>query len=273
MTNDVDLTSPKWLNLIFEGKNREYGAYVLREDSSNRHIKALAIVVLVGLALIYLPALIKSVAPVHVKVVQSEGVNFSNIFEEEKEKNQVITPPEVKAVIPPLAATTRFVPPIIVPDNKVKEDDLTPTQASLSENNTEIGRVTVEGVQKGGVHPDEVAPIIEKPVVRQKPFITVEQPPYFDGGEKALLKWVSENMVYPAAARERGIQGLVVLRFVIDPNGSVSDIEILRTLDPSCDKEAVRVVKAMPKWNPGKQNGRAVPVYCTLPIRFVLQNN
>jgi protein TonB len=270
MAKDVDLTSQKWLDLVFEGKNREYGAYVLRESSSDRHIKALTIVVLAGLALIFLPALIKSVAPPKVKVVQSVGLNLSTPLFEEQAKTQVITPPAVKVIQPPSASTTRFVPPIIVSDDKVRPDDLAPTQAFLNESNTEIGTVTIAGVAKGGIHPDEVAPIVQEQVV-DKPFITVEQPPYFSGGEKALMKWLSENLVYPVSAIERGIRGQVILRFVIGPDGSVGDIEILRRLDPSCDKEAVNVVKRMPKWNPGKQNGREVSVYYTLPIRFELR--
>jgi len=270
MTKDVDLTSPKWLDLVFEGKNREYGAYVLREGSSDRHIKALTIVVLVGLTLVYLPVFIKSFVPQPVKIVQTGGVIFSPVNLDDQQKNLVVPPPAPK-ITQPVVATTRFVPPIIVPDSKVKPDDLVPTQTSLTDANTAIGTVTVAGA-KEGVHPDDVAPIVQEPAV-QKPFITVEQPPYYEGGDKALMKWLSENLVYPAEASERGVQGVVVLRFVIGPDGSVGNIEILRSLDPSCDKAAVRVVEKMKKWNPGKQNGQAVSVYYTLPIRFVLQNN
>jgi TonB family protein len=99
----------------------------------------------------------------------------------------------------------------------------------------------------------------------------VEQMPSFPGGDKALYKWFETNLKYPDASIKDSIQGRVVVRFVVRKDGSISDVEILRSLDPSCDKEAVRVIKNMPKWIPGKQNGKNVDVYFTLPILFKLQ--
>ncbi|MFR9166654.1 MAG: energy transducer TonB [Dysgonomonas sp.] len=114
--------------------------------------------------------------------------------------------------------------------------------------------------------------IVEERYSFENPFATVEQMPRYVGGESEMFKFIGENMQYPAKAQEYRIQGRVVLRFVVDKDGSISDVQILRSLDPECDKEAVRVVKAMPKWKPGKQNGREVPVYFTLPIMFKLEN-
>jgi TonB family protein len=108
---------------------------------------------------------------------------------------------------------------------------------------------------------------------KEQIFSNVEVQPSFPGGETEMMKWLQENISYPVIAAEQGIQGSVILRCVIRSDGSIENVEVQRSLDPSCDKEAVRVVKKMPKWNPGKQYGDAVNVYYTMPIRFRLQNN
>ena len=111
--------------------------------------------------------------------------------------------------------------------------------------------------------------VVNKPMT-EAPMEGVEQMPEFPGGKAGLMKFLSKNVHYPTSASEMGIQGRVILRFVISKTGDVSQVEVIRGLDPACDKEAVRVVKMMPKWTPGKQNGRNVPVYFTLPIRYQL---
>lgn len=104
----------------------------------------------------------------------------------------------------------------------------------------------------------------------EKPFVTVEQMPSFKGGESAMNKFITDNIKYPASAKENGIQGRVTVRFVITQNGKITDIKVIRGIDPACDKEAIRIVESMPDWEPGKQNGKAVSVYYTLPIKFSL---
>ena len=110
-----------------------------------------------------------------------------------------------------------------------------------------------------------------KQEVTQKIFDVVEQQPSFPGGQSALLSWLSSNIHYPPVAEENGIQGRVVVSFVVEPDGSISNVQVVRGVDPSLDKEAVRVTKAMPKWVPGKQNGQAVRVKYNLPVTFKLQ--
>ncbi len=112
--------------------------------------------------------------------------------------------------------------------------------------------------------------VIVEEKVEDKPFITVEQMPYFPGGEAELKKFIDNNLKYPVFAQEAGIQGRVIIRFVVEEDGSISNVNIIRGIDPSCDKEAFRLIKTSPKWNPGKQNGKAVRVYYTLPIIFKL---
>jgi protein TonB len=98
----------------------------------------------------------------------------------------------------------------------------------------------------------------------------IQKPPSFPGGEQQLLKYLSENIQYPALARENNIQGTVVLTFVVGKNGNVTDVQIVKDVGGGTGKEAVRVVKAMPKWNPGEANGHPVKVRFTLPVRFKL---
>ena len=274
MAKDFDLTSQKWLNLIFEGKNKEYGAYVLRDTSSDRHLKALIIVTIVGLGLVYLPSLIKSAIPQKQEVEQVTGVEMVDLDLENDvpEENQI---KEIENVPPPplLKETIQFTPPVITKDENVRDEDLMLTQQELTDTQVDISVATVAGVKEGGI---DIADLQEHKVVVQeekKPeiFSHVEVMPQFPGGEKELLKWLSDNINYPVIAQEQGIQGRVILRFVVKPDGSVDNVEVQRSLDPSCDKEAVRVVKKMPKWIPGKQNGNPVYVYYTLPIQFKLQ--
>ena len=98
----------------------------------------------------------------------------------------------------------------------------------------------------------------------------VEQMPYFPGGGPEMIKFIRENIQYPASAKEYGIQGRVILRFVVTETGTIENITLLRSLDPACDKEAIRLLKSMHKWIPGKQKGENVSVYYTLPIVFRL---
>ena len=148
------------------------------------------------------------------------------------------------------------------------------SQEELNESKIQVSTTTIDGVNdKNAV---DVADFKEHKVIVQekeveKPFVSVEQMPQFPGGNSELMKFVSSNLRYPTIAAENGIEGRVIIRFVVGKDGKVSDIKVQRGLDASCDKEAVRVVQAMPPWIPGKQNGRAVPVYFTLPVHFKLQ--
>ena len=102
-------------------------------------------------------------------------------------------------------------------------------------------------------------------------FVSVEHNPEFPGGMQELYKFIAENLKYPAEAQQNGIQGKAIIRFIVEKDGSVSNVEVLRGFDANCDAEAVRVIKMLPKFKPGTQNGQVVRVYYTLPINFVLQ--
>lgn len=119
-----------------------------------------------------------------------------------------------------------------------------------------------------------IAPTVEvdeEEIVEQEIFTVVEESPSFPGGDEARIRFLQENIDYPQMARESGIQGTVYVTFVVEPNGSVSGVRVLRGIGGGCDEEAVRVIKKMPKWNPGKQRGKPVRVQFNMPIKFTLQ--
>jgi len=279
MANDFDLNSQKWLALIFADRNKEYGAYVHREESSDRHLKATAIIMVIALSLIFLPGLVKSVLPEKVEIVQVTDITLSDLDalknQELPEDNQI---KQFEAPPPPdLKATVAFTPPVITKDENIRDDELIKTQQELTETKADISIMTIEGVEGGTV---DIADVIEhKTIVEDQPqgpmlFSAVEVPPQFPGGgDAALLKWLSENITYPNIAAEQGIQGIVNIRFVITKDGSVDEVELIKGLEPSCDREAMNKVKKMPKWIPGRQNGQPVSVYYSLPVRFKLENS
>jgi protein TonB len=275
MAKDIDLTSEKWTDLIFEKKNKEYGAYVMRQESSDRHLKALIIITVIGLTAIYLPNLIKSVMPEPPAVDQSVVMELSEINMEQKlEEENIIKAPEAAPPPPLMKETIKFTESEIVKDEEVKDDELMLSQQDLSESTAAISVATVEGVKSGGV---DIADLADHKVVvadTEAPeiFNYVEEMPKFVGGEVEMAKWINKNLKYPNIAQEQNIQGTVVVRFVVKADGSVDNVTVIKQLDPSLDKEAARLINDMPKWIPGKQNGNPVNVYFQLPIRFKLNN-
>ena len=276
MARDINLTSQRWLELIFDDKNKSYGAYVLRNDSSNRHLKALIVLLVLVSGFLFLPGLIESVIPEKKapEVTQVTEIDMADLDIEQEipEENQI---KEIENVPPPplLKETIQFTPPVVTKDEDVRDEELMLTQQELTDNQVDISVATIEGVKEGGV---DIADLVEHKVVIQeekKPeiFSHVEVMPSFPGGDKEMMKWLGENINYPAIAQEQNIQGRVILRFVVGPDGAVGAVEVQRSLDPSCDREAIRVVKKMPKWIPGKQNGNPVSVYYTLPVLFQLK--
>jgi protein TonB len=277
MARNVKLNSSDWCDIIFEGKNKSYGAYELRQSSSKRYILAFIIVIGFVGVVAAIPAFLDVVKPKNEILGGIDDVftisDITNIEEQVPEENIInkeITPPP-----PPLKSTLQFTPPVITEDSKVNEEKEMKSIEELNEKkDIQISIATVEGTNdKNAVDIAELKEhkvIVAEPEV-EKPFITVEQMPQFPGGDAELMKFIGSNLKYPTIAAENGIEGRVVIRFVVTKEGSVSDVQVVRSLDPSCDKEAVRVVKTMPKWVPGKQNGRNVPVYYTLPVLFRLQ--
>lgn len=281
MAKDVDLSSKEWLDIVFDGKNKEYGAYEMRSNSTSRHNKAV-IIVLIAL-LVVMVLLILSVSGVFTRAEEDDVVAagtqenvamYDAEAEEEIEEIEEIEIPEEQPVMEKEEVANQIQNTIIdiVEDEKVENE--VKNQEELREDNRMIGGQDIsDGVDDitKQVVTKEVIVVEEKPV-EDIVYTTanVQQQPSFPGGEQAMYKWIRENMVYPAVAAEENIQGRVIVEFVVSKTGAIENVRAIRGPHKSLEAEAVRVVKAMPAWNPGRNNGQAVKVTYVLPVNFRL---
>lgn len=279
----IDLYDPKWVDMVFAGKNKEYGAYQLRKGTSGRNIKALLILIiaaaLVGGFLAWKVIEQKQAEEQQAYMEAMELAKLQEQAKKEKKKPEPIKPKvEQKKEIPVARETQKFTAPVIKKDELVKEenqvkqmDQLDDKVAVGTENKEGVKDRTVEAVRNDIAVAPPPPPPAPKPEVANKVFDVVEEMPSFPGGQGALMAFLSSNIKYPVVAQENGVQGRVIVGFVVEKDGSISDVKVMRSVDPSLDREAQRVVKAMPKWKPGKQNGSAVRVKYTVPVVFRLQ--
>lgn len=271
----IDLTSREWCELVFEGKNKLFGAYEMRKDTARRHNTAMLIVVIAAVLAFSLPALIKSVIPERdVKEVVTDVATLSNLDEAEVKKEPDPIKPDIPPP-PPLKSSVKFVAPVVTKDEEVNDDDLLKSQDELKETDVAISTADIVGTDEvNGQDIADLQVIAEEPKKEDdnKIYENVEQPPSFPGGEEAMYKYLKENLNYPTIAQESGIKGRVYVRFAVMKDGSISNIKVTRPVDPSLDQEAIRLVKSMPKWSPGKQNGNPVNVYFSIPVVFLLRN-
>lgn len=276
MAKDIHLTSKRWNDLVFEGKNKAYGSYELRMTTSKRLVIAFLVIVALVLFIAFLPALIHSVKP---EKEVSENLSESSVLADLKELEDQVQEKDIireEAAPPPpkLKSTIQFTAPEIVDAKEIKEGEEIKSQGELGESKVQISVATVEGTDD--THGVDIADLEQHKVIaeekKEKVYNVVEQEPAFPGGEEALMKFLHDHIVYPPMAMNSGIKGRVSLRFVVTKTGEISDVKVLRGVDPSLDEEAVRVIKLMPKWIPGKQNGKAVDVYFSLPVSFVLDS-
>lgn len=275
----IDLISNEWTDLVFEGRNQAYGAYKLRKGTSKRNIWSL-IIVAVAAVLLFLGLQLQKMAEANKTVENTQAVELAKLQEKKKEakveKKQEIIKQEPEKVVEQVKSSVKFTAPVIKKDNEVKEEDEIKLE-EVEKSNKAVGSFNVEGNDEVGgavlkAKEDIAAPEPPKQVVEEtKIFTVVEQMPLFPGGDAALMGYLRDNIHYPTVAAENGVQGRVVVGFVVERDGSITDVNVLRSVDPSLDREAVRVVKSMPKWTPGKQNGSAVRVKYQVPVTFRLQ--
>lgn len=274
----IDLLSNEWTDLVFEGRNQAYGAYKLRKGTAKRNVWALIIVGLAA-ALLYLGLQLQKMAEANKKVENTQAVEIAKLNTEKKEakvEKKEIIKQEPEKVVEQVKSSVKFTAPIIKKDSEVKEEDEIKLD-EVQKSDKAVGAFTVEGNDEVGgavlkAKEDIAAPEPPKHVVEEtKIFTVVEQMPMFPGGDGALMGYLRDNIHYPTVAAENGVQGRVVVGFVVERDGSITDVNILRGVDPSLDREAMRVVKSMPKWTPGKQNGSAVRVKYQVPVSFRLQ--
>ena len=285
MAKEVDLSSREWCDLVFEGKNKDFGAYVIRTESTKRHNMAVLWTLIGALAVAALAfGLVKANQYLEEKRLagqQDQTEIFMDMSQEaeEQEPEQQRVEPEKPEVLPEEVLKSVKVTELqIVEDDKVKKEDEIKTQDELKETETAFGQKDNEkGTEDRNVTKtlkDEV--VVENPVekpkeVKEEIFKSVEQMPQFPGGDAALMKYLSSHINYPPMAAENNVQGKVILQFVVEKDGRVGEVKVARSVDKDLDKEAIRVVKSLPKFTPGRQNGQAVRVWYTLPVTFKLQ--
>ncbi len=279
----IDLYDPKWVEMVFAGKNKEYGAYQLRKGTSGRNIKALLILVIAA-ALVggFLAWKVIEQKKAEEQQAYMEAMELAKLQQqakkEEKKKEPVKPKIEPKKEIPVARETQKFTAPVIKKDELVKEENQVKQMDKLDEK-VAVGTENKEGTKDRlaeAVRSDIAVaapppPPAPKPEVSTKVFDVVEEMPHFPGGAAALQAFLSSNTKYPVVAQENGVQGRVIVSFVVERDGSITDVRVVRSVDPSLDREASRVVRSMPRWSPGKQNGSAVRVKYTVPVVFRLQ--
>jgi len=246
--------------IVFENRNKDYGAYQMRRSYSKNLSKALFVTVLFFLSAITVPLVANFFKkPNEKKIERTVGVSVG-----------IKAPPIEKIKIPEPIKQTKpvpvFTPPVIVDDPNATGDI---DQGELIDKNVQLP--PSDGVVVVDDGPKNTGPIAE-PEPKPEIFVIVEEMPEFPGGEKARLEFFANNIVYPQMAKETDVKGLVVVQFVVNEDGSISDIKLLRTIGGGCDEEALRVIKLMPKWKAGKQNNKEVRVIFNMPITFTLRN-
>ena len=274
----IDLIDNGWVDLVFEGKNQAYGAYQLRKDTGKRNLKALITMFLIFAAIaaiVIAKVSIDNYIASRNAAIETD-VELQSLAEKKEAKAEKKDEPEVEKIeIERVKSSVAFTVPEIKKDDEVKEEQEIKSQDELQETNTAIGAFNVEGNDETGGEVLKAKEVIAEPeppkVEETKVFDVVEEMPQFPGGQAALLEYLAKNIKYPVVAEENGVQGRVIVTFVVERDGSITDVRVVKSVDPSLDKEAARVVKSMPKWQPGKQNGSAVRVKYTVPLQFRLQ--
>ena len=283
----VDLASREWCDMVFEGRNKEYGAYRHRANKGKFQLRAIIIVLLMIAAIVGF-----IIAKSAVEAALKEGKNMdaeqvtelSELKKDEPKKEEKKKEPEKLEYEKPVEkvavkSSIQFTVPKIVEDEKVDHSKELKTQDEVTKNKFAIASQDYVNETGGtGINIDDLkenqqaggttVPPKEPEVVDNA---IVEVPATYPGGEAALLNFVSKNLVYPAIAQEQELQGVVVLRFKVDVDGSVSTVKVEKSLSRECDQAAADVVKKLHRFVPAKQQGHPVPVWFTLPIRFQLQ--
>jgi len=250
--------TPTFDDIVFEKRNKDYGAFDLRKKYKKNVMISTAIgIVIIGAAVIIPYIRAKNIAVQKMRDANEVVADMANNLQQE-----AAAPPPPPPPPPPSeqVAVVKYVAPVVVDTVKPEDHTLAATDEQVSSTSddqvTEIKEEVHEEVQ-------EEAP--------QEVFVVVEEMPSFPGGDVELLKFISENLQYPEIAKENNIQGKVIMRFCVTYKGTVDQVSVARGVDPSLDEEAIRVVKMLPLFKPGKQGGKPVNVWYSLPISFQLK--
>ncbi|SNR77732.1 energy transducer TonB [Hymenobacter mucosus] len=276
MMDNAQLANASLDDIVFEGRNKAYGAYVIRRVYGKHVTRAVLIAVAVFALLIAFPLVARMMKKEEV-VVEDKMLKVNTLeappLDATKPPPPPPPPPDAPPPPPPKLTTVKFVPPVIKKDEEVPKQEEIPDQEELKDK--VVANETVKGntdnpADLAGLEPGEGTKAVEE-VVETKPYQYVEQMPVFPGGQEALLGYIGKNIKYPAMALRNQVEGRVFIKFVVGADGSVTGATIEKGIGAGCDEEALRVIKNLPKFTPGKQNGRAVPVYFTVPVTFAIK--
>lgn len=264
------LFSRQWCNLVFDGRNKSYGAYVLRRDAGKYMASALVIVVAAFVLVTLLPMLVMRLQFIAAKREADEAIaNFSKLKAPEVKKDHELKAVDVaqKVNVRKIKDAIKFVPEIS-PDENV--------EAQLILGADEVGKTqdgqAIVAVPDSTLVADENTPT-DNPGISGEyptPVEVVEQMPQFPGGLSAMMKWIDNHLVYPPMCIRNKVQGRVEVSFMVDEEGNVKDAQVTKSAHPLLDKEALLTIKRMPRWQPGKVKGKVSVVRVTVPIEFTL---
>jgi protein TonB len=252
---------PDFNDILFENRNKEYGAYFMRKRYNRTVVFSITMAVIIGSVAVLIPYL--RMPALKKDVVYN--VHYVSIENMRKPAEQIAVPDVTVPAPPPhTAEAVKYVAPEVVDSVKPFENseiltaDMmplnTPDQSIFSGSGTETG--ILSDIEGGGAGNNE-------------PFLMVEVMPTFKGGGiEKFREWVFSRTIYPKSASDNGIAGTVLISFIIETDGSVSNVELLKGVDPLLDNEAMRVISTSPKWTPGRQRGAAVRIRCQIPITF-----
>ena len=285
MTKEVNLSSKEWCDLVFDGKNKDFGAYVIRTESAKRHNLAVlwtligAIIFgLLAFGLVKANKFLEERRLAGSQVQTTVFIDMTQDAEEPEPEQERLEQPKPEVLPEEVLNTIKVTELRIVEDENVNKEDEIKTQEEQFESEHSVGSVDFDkGTDSKNVikeFKNEVVVEDKQPVMKAEPekvFQSVEQMPQFPGGDAALMKFLSSHINYPPMAAENNVQGKVILQFVVEKDGKVGEVKLARSVDKDLDKEAIRVVKLLPKFTPGRQNGQPVRVWYTLPVQFKLQ--
>ena len=250
---------PSFDDIVFENRNKAYGSYEIRKKYS----RTMALSMIIGIIIVVTAAIVPYIRAKNVAMVKARDAN-EVIAQMANDINQeAAAPPPPPPPPPPSEQQTvvKYVAPVIV--DSVKPEEATRFMTADDVVETTVDAEVVEVIEQIKEEVQEEAP--------REVFVVVEEMPSFPGGDIELLRFINDNINYPELAKENNIQGKVILRFCVTYKGTVDQVSIVRGVDPTLDQEAVRVVKMLPLWKPGKQGGKPVTVWYSLPVSFVLK--
>ena len=252
--------APAFDDIVFEDRNKEYGAYKLRKKYNRTVLIALAIGIVILSTAIITPYLNAKALDNRTKRAERQvEIKLENL---DAPVEQVAPPPPPPPPPTDVVQQQKYVPPVVV--DSIKPEEIAQLMTA-DEAQTEVtDKEVVEVVQQAKEE-------VQEADVEEVPFVVVEEMPMYPGGDNALLKFIMEHVIYPEVAKENNIQGRVIIRFCVTAKGGVSQVSVLKGVDPELDKEAIRVVNTLPAFKPGKQGGKPVPVWYMVPITYTLK--